>query len=152
MTTSTSVLVAMVTGILLAGCGGGGSDSKACDPTKTGSCKTGQSCEPVTGGDPACFPDTLITGQIFDATQPSKAIAGARVIAIDGASNAAASNVAISDAMGKYSVVVHLPRAADAAADMANQSKDYTLRVSAKAYLDFPSSIRQAIPIKVARF
>jgi hypothetical protein len=138
--------------VLLGACGGGGSENKTCDPSKTGQCNTGFSCEPVAGGEPACFPDTIITGKVFDATMPTKVLPGARVIAIDGSTNAAASNVAITDATGVYKVAVHLPRAADATADAANKTKDYTLRVSAKGYLDFPSPIRQAIPIHVMRF
>jgi hypothetical protein len=126
---------------LLAGCG---NDEKKC--TAGDACENGQFCESYTDTSgamqTACFAPTLLKGKITDATTAA-AIAGARVVAIDGDSHAAAGPVSITDASGNYSVRVTAPR-------VAATDKRYTLRVSAGGYQEFPSGIRIALPITVA--
>jgi hypothetical protein len=128
---------------LLAGCGGGDA-AKEC--TAGDPCSNGQFCESYvdTSGAThnACFAPTLLAGKITDAST-SAAIAGARVVAIDGDSHAAVGPVSITDAMGNYSVRVTAPR-------MSGAEKQFTLRVSAAGYQEFPSGIRIALPIAVS--
>jgi hypothetical protein len=127
---------------LVAACGG--SSNKECSLDNPATCASGQVCESFTDGTGthnACFAPTLLQGTITNAIT-SAAIPGARVVAIDADSHSAASPVSITDALGHYSVRVLAPR-------VAGGSKQYTLRVSAAGFSEFPSGIRVALPIKV---
>src|SRR5258708_3737646 len=102
---------------LLLGAVGCGSGNKECSPTSS-----------------ACCAPTQLKGKITNA-QSGAAVANARVVAIDGDSQASVGPVAISDAAGNYAVRVEAPR-------MSGAHKQFTLRVSAASYQDFPSGIR----------
>jgi hypothetical protein len=124
----------------LAGCGS--SSNKEC--TVGDKCDSGGYCESYTDGSGmhnACFAPTLLAGKVTDATTGA-AIAGARVVAIDGDSHAAVGPVSITDAMGDYSVRVTAPR-------MSGASKQFTLRVGAAGHQEFPGGIRIALPITI---
>lgn len=135
--------------ISIAGCSCG--DEAACDPTQedTG-CDEGLVCERVQGegAEPGCFPETSITGRVLDA-QSGEPIVGARVVAIDANTGGAASNVVLSGEGGAYRVPLRLTRSTEAGADQ--KTNVYTLRVSAEGYQEFPSPVRQAIPLNVTR-
>ena len=145
MRTATWISVIVVTCLVLSGCSCG---SNTCEVGKADACADGLVCEPVAGAEPSCFPATVATGRVFNA-ETDAAIEGARVVLVDANTNAAASNVALTDAAGKFSVRLDLPRSTDSAADV--KSRTVTLRVAAKGYQDFPSPIRQAIPLTVTR-
>lgn len=131
----------------LTGCTCGGKET--CDPAIADACEQGFTCEAIQGeSDAQCFPATTITGRVFNATNDA-AVEGARVVAIDAATNAAASNVVLTDAEGRYSVPVRLTRSTTAAQDQKTNA--FTLRVSAEGFQNFPSPIRQAIPVNVTR-
>jgi hypothetical protein len=128
---------------LLGGCGN--SAKKEC--TAGDACDNGQFCEAYTDAmsgamHTACFAPTELKGKVTDASNGT-AIAGARVVAIDGDAHAAVGPVSITDAMGNYTVRVTAPRT-------AGSDKKFTLRVSAAGYQEFPSGIRIALPITVA--
>src|SRR5690349_18679054 len=102
--------------VLMIFLGCGGSSNKECkldDPT---TCSGGQVCEAYTlsgATHNACFAPTLLKGKITSIAN-NAAIAGARVVAIDGDSHAAAGAVSVSDMSGDYSVRVVAPRTAGA--------------------------------------
>jgi hypothetical protein len=123
---------------LLAGCGGGGKECTVGDACSNGFCET---YVDGSGMHNACFAPTHLAGRVTDATTGA-AIAGARVVAIDGDSHAAVGPVSITDAMGNYSVRVTAPR-------MSGAVKQFTLRVGAGGYQEFPGGIRIALPISV---
>jgi hypothetical protein len=125
-----------------AGCGGGGDET--CDPVAGSGCDSGQVCETVQGGEPACFAPVLVRGQVFDLADDA-AVAGAHIVALD-VNGAAASGVAVSDAAGAYELV--LPATRDA--DGAPVGVELTLRADANGYQTFPSGVRQALPIALA--
>lgn len=136
------VLIVIAGAVAFAGCGNDAGECKLGDPM---ACKDNQVCE--TYSDPggmhtSCFAPTELKGKITNA-DTGAAVAGARVVAIDGDSHAAVGPVSLSDASGNYVVRVEAPRA-------ANAKKQYTLRVAAAAFRDFPSGIRIALPITVA--
>jgi len=138
-----NLIHAMVALSLAAGCGGGG-DKKEC---KVGdACGNGGFCESYvdSGGamHNACFAPTLLAGQVTDAASAAP-IPGARVVAIDGDSHAAVGPVSVTDAAGHYTVRVTAPRVADGI-------KQFTLRVGAAGYQEFPSGIRIALPVTVS--
>jgi hypothetical protein len=78
---------------------------------------------------------------VFDLASKA-AIEGAHVVARD-ANNAAVSGVAVTDAEGFYKLQVPNPRTPDGALLPSN----VTMRADAAAYLTFPKSPRQAVPI-----
>jgi hypothetical protein len=128
---------------VLTGCGG---DSSQCKIGDSSTCDNGRVCESYTDGSGshnACFAPTLLTGQVTNALSGG-AIAGARVVAIDGDSHAATAPAATTDANGNYSVRILAPPRT------AGGQQLFTLRVSAASYQDFPSGIRVALPITVA--
>lgn len=137
-----TLLRLMLAGGLFAACG---SDNTQCNPNDSSSCDNGQVCEAYTDGSGmhnACVAPTLLKGKVTNA-QTNAAVTGARVVAIDGDTHEATGSVAITDAMGNYSIRVTPAR-------MSGSMKSYTLRVSAAGYNDFPSGIRVALPIVVA--
>ncbi|WP_158623289.1 carboxypeptidase-like regulatory domain-containing protein [Corallococcus sp. CA053C] len=140
------ILLAALAAVMLSGCGG--DDDESCDPSKADACEGGLVCEEVQGGKAQCFPETAITGKVLNATS-QQPVAGARLVALDATTSAAATAVVTSDAQGNYRIPVKLTRSTDAAADV--KSFTYTLRVESKGFLGFPSAIRQAIPLTVNR-
>jgi hypothetical protein len=125
---------------LAAGCG----DKTTCS-TAGEKCDNDKFCEEYidSGGSTqtACFAPTTLKGKITNA-QTGAAVQGARVVPIDADSRAAAGPVGISDADGKYEVRIIAPR-------QSGVTKQFTLRVSASGYQEFPSGVRVAIPIAV---
>ena len=125
----------------LTGCGG--DDQREC--TVGDSCDNGGYCESYVDSDGthnACFAPTLLTGKVTDATTGA-AVAGARVVAIDGDSHAAVGPVSVTGLTGNYAVRVSAPR-------MSGGEKQFTLRVGAAGYQEFPGGIRIALPITVS--
>jgi len=127
----------------LAGCGDDEEEVKACSLTGKSGCKEGLVCEEVAGGEPACFAPILIKGRVFDALDES-AIEGAHVVARD-ANDVAVSPVAVSDAMGNYTLRIPLQRNADGS--VVGTDHDVTLRADALGYLTFPKAPRTALPV-----
>jgi hypothetical protein len=134
------------TSILFVGAFGCGSHDEApppaCSTTDQTGCAQDQVCESTIGGQAACFAPLTLKGKVVDATNSSKPIAGARVVARDD-NGAAIANVAITDATGAYALVVPATR------DESGQpvTTKYTLRADAAAYDTFPSGLRVALPI-----
>jgi hypothetical protein len=128
-------------GVVLTGAAGCGSDDKSCDPVAGSGCDSGQVCEAVEGGEPACFAPVLIRGQVFDLAD-GEAVADANVVALD-INGAAASGVAVSDEAGAYELSVPATRNADG----VPIAVELTLRADASGYQTFPSGLRQALPV-----
>ncbi|HSI03655.1 MAG TPA: hypothetical protein VLC93_04230, partial [Myxococcota bacterium] len=137
-------IVSLAIGLSVNAC----SKSDKCELGEADSCDSGLACEAVEGGDAICVPETVVTGKVFDA-ETLEAIAGARVVVLDADTNAAASNVALTDAQGNFRARIQLRRSTEEGDDV--KSGIYTLRVSATAYQEFPSPIRQAVPLTVTR-
>jgi hypothetical protein len=138
---SNSLFHAIALAGLLVGCG---EDKKSC--TVGEACSGGQFCESYVDASgamqSACFAPTLLAGKVTN-TSSGAAVAGARVVAIDGDSHAAVGPVSITNATGDYSVRVTAPR-------MSGATKEFTLRVGAAGFDEFPSGIRIALPISVS--
>ncbi|WP_120624228.1 carboxypeptidase-like regulatory domain-containing protein [Corallococcus sicarius] len=143
---SKRMLLAALAAVMTSACGG--DDDEGCDLSKADACGGGLVCEEVQGGKPQCFPETAITGKVLNATS-QQPVAGARLVALDATTSAAATTVVTSDAQGNYRIPVKLTRSTDTAADV--KSVTYTLRVESEGFLGFPSAIRQAIPLTVNR-
>ena len=137
-------IVSLAIGLSVNAC----SKSDKCELGEADSCDSGLACEAVEGGDAICVPETVVTGKVFDA-ETLDAVAGARVVVLDADTNAAASNVALTDAQGNFRARIQLRRSTEEGDDV--KSGIYTLRVSATAYQEFPSPIRQAVPLTVTR-
>ena len=141
----TGILCAMVAGV---GCGGDDTENRHEDPgcsvTSQSGCASGQVCEEVEGGNPACFAPLTFSGKVFDLAT-TKAIAKAHVVARD-ANNAAVSRVALTEPDGTYKLQV--PAKRDAKGKPVSVS--YTLRADAAGYDTFPKAPRSALPIDVS--
>jgi hypothetical protein len=116
-----------------------------CDTDTEAGCGTGTVCEHVNGGTPACFPPVTVGGKVFDLTT-SMPIAGAHVVGRD-ANFAALTGVAISDAMGHYSLTVPVTRS-DAKGTLTQLQ--IFLRSDAQGYITFPTAPRIALPVDVS--
>jgi hypothetical protein len=127
---------------LLVACGG--NDNKPCDPVKQTGCNNGQTCEQVSGGEPACFAPVEVHGRVLDLAT-STPIAGARVVAVD-VNGAAASSVATSATDGTYA----LPVPAQRNMDGTPSAFPVSLRADAAGYQSFPGTVRQALPLDIA--
>ncbi|HEY5946112.1 MAG TPA: carboxypeptidase-like regulatory domain-containing protein [Kofleriaceae bacterium] len=127
---------------VLVGCGG---DDK-CDPVGQTGCDSGQVCETVSGGEPACFAPVAIEGRVFDIDSDA-AVASARVVAVD-INGAAVSNVVTSNTDGSYRLPIPTERNADGTPVKLEGS--VTLRADAKSYESFPGTVRQPLPIDIA--
>ena len=121
-----------------------------CDPTPTPegmptqACAEGLVCDPVAGTTDArvCGEPVEIRGMVIDL-QTSAPIEGALVNGLD-LTGAPLGNVAVTDAMGNYTLEVSAPREQDGslAGDVS-----YTMQAFARDYAPFPSGIRVALPI-----
>lgn len=129
---------------LTAACGGGGHDDP-CDPVAQTGCGSGQFCEPVLNGAPACFAPVLLRGTISAPGTPATGLDGARVVALD-ANRAPASTVAVSAADGAYELKVRAAR--DASGKPAQGT--VTLRADRQGYQTFPGGPRTALPIDLS--
>lgn len=112
----------------------------ACDPTMD-QCAPALTCAELTDGTHACHRPLLFRGRVLDSTDSSP-IEGAHVLGLD-AQPVAVTDIAVSEADGRYELEVPAVRSADGSPVAAS----YTLRASADGYQTFPSGIRTAIPI-----
>lgn len=109
-------------------------------------CAPGLVCEEVEGGDApyACHGALYFQGRVLDAAN-EEGIEGAHVLALDEQSSPV-TDVAVSDADGRYGMQVPVKRKADGTPVAA----DFTLRAAAQDYQPFPGGVRSALPINVA--
>lgn len=127
------------------GTGGAGNGGGAtCDTARQTGCPSGQACELVNGGKPACFDPVTVKGKVFDFVTQA-AIGGARIVARD-ENGAALSDIAVSGPDGTYSLAV--PAERDATGKPV--SKSFTLRADASGYQSFPLPPRIALPLDLA--
>lgn len=130
------------------GGGGGGSgalgDLVSCNTLTDDGCDENLSCEFTQGGETGCFLPVVLGGNVFDLASGA-ALEGARVVAMD-ANGSVASNVAVTDAEGKYEIAVSVLR--DAEGNPA-AGESVTLRADAQGYQTFPGGVRQALPVDV---
>lgn len=110
--------------------GDGGIDG--CDVARQLGCAGGTVCEPVEGGEPACFEPVVLIGEVHDASTKAP-IGEARVIAIDDA-GLAISVAARSRVDGSYRLQVPVTRDASG----APMARAFKLRIEAQDYLQFP--------------
>jgi hypothetical protein len=124
-----------------------GTDKPGCycvTETEAG-CEMGTVCEEVPGTYPACFAPVTLGGHVFDlATNVS--LQGAHVVARD-ANFAAVTGVAVTDAMGNYTLTVPSPRKPDGTL----LTNEVFLRADAQNYITFPTPPRVALPIDMAK-
>lgn len=122
----------------------GSKSSGPCDVAAQAGCDAGLVCEPVTGGQPACFEPVVVSGTVR-ALATAAPLAGARVVALD-QDRAPISSVATSAADGAYAVTVRAARSA-AGAPVAAAT---TLRADAQGYQTFPGGLRTALPLDLS--
>jgi hypothetical protein len=134
-------VLALASLTFLAACGK--SEHTTCDTAAQTGCASGQACERVEGGAPACFDPVVLRGTVFDLATDG-AIAEARVVALD-ANRAPVSTVATSALDGTYALTVASQRKAD-----GTPSGAVTLRADARAYQSFPAGVRFALPIDLS--
>src|SRR5262249_21647117 len=108
-------------------------------------CAGGLTCAELQAGGYACYPPVIVTGLVFDA-QTTKGIKDANVIALDTHASAL-SDVAVTDATGKYKPA--LPTARDASGAPATMFS-FTLRASGPGYQTFPGGLRTALPLSTS--
>jgi hypothetical protein len=118
----------------------GSNDKTACDPAAQTGCASGQACELVENGSPACFDPVVLRGKVTNLATGA-AIAGARLVGPD-ANRAPAGTVATSTADGTYALGVAGRRKAD-----GTPSGSVTLRADARGFQSFPAGVRIALPI-----
>jgi hypothetical protein len=136
------LVVMAALGLAVTGCKK--SSNEACALDSNEGCDSGEVCEEVLGGEPACFAPAHIEGRVFDLIT-DLGIEGARVVALD-ANGAPRSTVVISGVGGAYELDIRIPRDAE-----GNPATDFvTLRVSAQGYVPFPKLPRPAIPIDLS--
>lgn len=119
----------------------GGQPACFCDVDGQTGCGDGLACETVDGGNSACFAPVKVEGRVFDMATDG-AVKDARVVARD-ANGAAASGIAVSDASGHYSLAVPTPRKPDG----TPIARTITLRADAAGYIGFPKAPRVALPV-----
>jgi hypothetical protein len=130
--------------VLAAGCGNHG--NKSCDPIAQTGCGSGQFCEAVQDGTPACFAPVLVRGAVSDGTAtPATLLSDARVVALD-PSRAPISSVAVSGANGAYELKVHATRDRSGKPIQAS----ITLRADKQGFQTVPGGIRTALPIDLS--
>lgn len=131
-------------GLCLVACGG--EEEKAdgpCDPASNDGCEEGQVCEPVQGGEPACFAPLTVVGHVIDLGDGG-GIEGAHVVALD-VNGAARSTVAVTGEDGAYAIRLPVERDAEG----APLGDPFTLAASAPGYAPFPEPPRQSLPIEL---
>jgi hypothetical protein len=120
-----------------------GGTACSCNPATNAGCDGEAFCEEVTDGTTACFDSKLLVrGSVFDCSDETTFLEGARVVAMD-VNGSPVSLVATTDAEGNYELTVPTRRNPDG----TPAGDDFTLRTDAAAYQTFPSGVRQAIPI-----
>lgn len=143
-------LFALAFAFLVFSCGGGGGttgalgDLVSCHTLTNDGCKEGLACEYTKDGPTGCFLPVVLSGNVFNLATGAP-IEGTRVVAMD-VNGSVASNVAITDAEGKYQLVVSVTREFDG--DPAS-GEAVTLRADAAGFQTFPGGVRQALPVDV---
>lgn len=119
----------------------------ACSPDDEAPCAAGLVCEARADGGEAyiCAGPVEIRGMVIDALDETP-IASAHVIALDD-TGAPISDVAISDAEGRYVLPIAVPRDSD-----GNPATALTLTLSGTAldYQIYPSGLQPAFPVSTA--
>jgi hypothetical protein len=136
-------------------CGSSGQDKdtpggpgESCQPqADQQGCRAGLGCDPLAaGGGYVCAAPITLVGEVSDALA-STPVTGARLIALN-AQGAPVGDVAVSDAQGKFQVLVPAPRNADGS---VAAEATWTLSAAAQGYQPFPAGPRPAIPISAAQ-
>ena len=139
---STIVTSIAITSLAAATAACGGDDGK-CDFTKNTGCDGAEICERVQDTeDTVCATPIVVSGRVFDLGT-NAGVAGAHILGLD-ANSAAITPVAVSDATGKYELIIPVLRTAEGDPTAIPQ---ITLRADATGYLTFPSGIRPALPV-----
>ncbi len=122
--------------------------TSSCAPGSQSSCGSGQVCEGVQGGAPACFDPVVIEGVVFDLAYDTTTggLADARVVALD-VNGAPMGAAATSSTSGVYSLSVPATRSTSGA---PSSSAAVTLRADRAGYFTFPSGIRVAVPLDLS--
>ena len=123
-----------------------GEQGDPCDPESEegeDACAEGLSCEQLASGEGnVCGTPLEIRGMVIDALSEAP-IEGAHVLALDN-SSAPVSDVAVTDAEGRYSLAVSAPRNDDGT---VIEGVIYTLGASADDYQIYPGGVRPAFPV-----
>ncbi|HEX9052149.1 MAG TPA: carboxypeptidase regulatory-like domain-containing protein [Anaeromyxobacter sp.] len=129
---------------------GSSSGSSTCDPAAQTGCGSGQVCEVVQNGSPACFAPVLVRGSAADSTT-AVLLNDARVVALD-SNRAPVSTVQVTanDGTANGAYVLKLARATRADATGRPAQASITLRADKQGYQTFPSGIRMALPIDLS--
>lgn len=117
-----------------------GVENAECDPADD-QCSNELSCAELENGEHRCFGEFVLRGDVTDTTT-TEGISEAHVLAID-EEGIAVTDVAVTDAAGKYELEIPVVRGADG----LPVAENFTLRGSAQDYQPFPSGIRVALPI-----
>lgn len=134
----------------LAACGSSHGGNGACDPAAQTGCGTGQMCEAVQNGSPACFAPVLVKGSVADLTTGAL-LNGARVVALD--SNRAPDatvQVTANDGTAAGAFAIQLARVTRADATGKPAQASVTLRADMQGYQPFPGGARTALPIDLS--
>jgi hypothetical protein len=139
----------VVAAALLTACGSNSSSS--CDRAAQTGCAAGLVCEPVQGGNPACFKAVAITGTVADL-ESGTPLNDARVVALD-ANGAPQSTAGITAGTtnsgtptGAYALAVRAARDSTGKPVQAF----VTLRADKQSYQRFPGGVRTALPIDLS--
>jgi hypothetical protein len=126
----------------------------ACNPEEVDGCPEGMVCEAVEGETlMGCFLPTFISGRVFNilddpADDIEPWIEGARVVArnVDGSE---VTEVGTADSLGQYEIP--LPSTRDHSGN-PETGRVYTLNVTAKNYMGYPSPLVSALPVNLDEF
>ena len=135
--------------VLVSACGDGNGASSTCDPVAQTGCGTGQVCETVQSGTPACFSPVLVRGTVSDLSSGAM-LDAARVVAVD-PSRAPLSAVAVTANNGTTDGAYEL-RLARATRDSTGKPVQarISLRADRQGYQTFPGGLRTALPVDLA--
>ena len=143
-------LATCATALLMTTAACGGNDQKTCDPTAQTGCSSGQVCEPVQNGAPACFSPVFVSGTVSDpTTTPATLLNDARVVALD-ANRAPLSAVAVTANDGKTNGAYQLKVRATRDSTGKPVQASITLRADKQDYQTFPGGVRTALPIDLS--
>jgi hypothetical protein len=143
-------LATCATALLMTTAACGGNDQKTCDPTAQTGCSSGQVCEPVQNGAPACFSPVFVSGTVSDpTTTPATLLNNARVVALD-ANRAPLSAVAVTANDGKTNGAYQLKVRATRDSTGKPVQASITLRADKQDYQTFPGGVRTALPIDLS--
>jgi len=134
---------------LASACGGGNDAGSPCDPVAQTGCGSGQVCETVQSGAPACFSPVLVRGTVSDLSTAAL-LDSARVVALD-PSRAPLSAVAVTANNGTTGGAYEL-RLTRATRDSTGKpvQGSISLRADRQGYQTFPGGLRTAFPVDLA--